>query len=203
MRAHGSKPGLRGSRQGELAMRWYRPRYGAGQLASSAVGDGADGRYGTGQLVSSAAAPIGSDAVSAGVCSGSFQCFGTKNRRMERNTRSARNGKAFGCFYGLERWNGKTPPLPPKGGEGEGFAGRHPDLGSVMADDRASKAAWVRENLPGCTAVADAFRAEFGDVRLVFAAEAGHVIGKPGPDGVKLSETVVGRMFPEKLEGRR
>ena len=72
-----------------------------------------------------------------------------------------------------------------------------------MADDRASKAAWVRENLPGCTTVADAFRAEFGDVRLVFASENGHVIGKPGPDGVKLSETVVGRMFPEKPEGRR
>ena len=203
MRAHGSKPGLRGSRQGELAVRCVGPRYGAGQLASSAAGDGMDGRYGIGQLVPSAAVPSGGDVVSAGVCSCSFRWFGTKNRRMERKTRSARNGKAFGCFYGLERENGKTPPLPPKGGEGEGFAGRQPDRWSVMADDRASKAAWVRENLPGCTAVADAFRAEFGDVRLVFAAEAGHVIGKPGPDGVKLSETVVGRMFPEKPEGRR
>lgn len=72
-----------------------------------------------------------------------------------------------------------------------------------MADDRESRAAWVRENLPGCTAVADVFRAEFGDVRLVFAAEAGHVIGKPGLEGVKLSDVVVGRMFPEKPEGRR
>ena len=46
-------------------------------------------------------------------------------------------------------------------------------------------------------------RAEFGEVRLVFAAEGGHVIGKPGPDGVKLSDTVVGRMYPEKQEGKR
>lgn len=62
---------------------------------------------------------------------------------------------------------------------------------------------WVADNLPAVAAFASAVRAEFGDVRLVFAAEAGHVIGKPGPDGVKLSETVVGRMYPEKPEGRR
>lgn len=203
MRAHGSDPGLRGSQQGEMAMGNTGPRYGAGQLASSAVIEGTAGRYGIGQLVPSAAVPSGGDVVSTGVCSGSFRWFGTKNRRMERKSRSARNGKDFGCFYSLERGNGKTPPLPPKGGEGEGFAGRRPDRWSVMADDRESRAAWVRENLPGCTAVAEAFRAEFGDVRLVFAAEAGHVIGKPGPAGVKLSETVVGRMYPEKPEGKR
>lgn len=62
---------------------------------------------------------------------------------------------------------------------------------------------WVADNLPDVAAFASAVRAEFGDVRLVFAAEAGHVIGKPGPDGVKLSETVVGRMYPEKPEGKR
>ncbi len=73
----------------------------------------------------------------------------------------------------------------------------------VMADDREQRAAWVRANLPECSAVAAAFRAEFGDLRLVYASENGHVIGKPGPGGVKLSETVVGRMYPEKPEGRR
>lgn len=62
---------------------------------------------------------------------------------------------------------------------------------------------WVAENLPTVAAFAAAMRAEFGDVRLVFAAEAGHVLGKPGPDGVKLSETVVGPMALAKPEGWR
>lgn len=62
---------------------------------------------------------------------------------------------------------------------------------------------WVRDNLPISAAIASEFKAVFGDVRLVFASENGHVLGKPGPDGVKLSETVVGRMFPEEPEGRR
>lgn len=180
-----------------------KPRDSIGQLVTSAVGYGTVWRNSIGQLVTSADVHEMGDVVSAGVCSCSFRLFGTKNRRVERKTRSASNGKAFGCFLVLERGNGKSPPLPPKGGEGEGIADRRPNRGSVMADDRESRAAWVRENLPGCAAVAEAFRAEFGDVRLVFAAEAGHVIGKPGPDGVKLSETVVGRMYPEKPEGRR
>jgi len=49
-----------------------------------------------------------------------------------------------------------------------------------MPTDRAeSMAEWVRENLPTCAAVAAEFKAEFGDVRLVYAKEAGHEIGKP------------------------
>lgn len=179
------------------------PRNSIGKLVTSAESCGTVWRNSIGQLVTSAAVHERGDVGSTGVCSGSFRLFGTKNRRMERKTRSARNGKAFGCFLVLERGNGKSHPLPPKGGEGEGIAGRRPNRGPVMADDRESRAAWVRENLPGCTAVAEAFRAEFGEVRLVFAAEAGHVIGRPGPDGVKLSETVVGLMYPEKPEGKR
>lgn len=62
---------------------------------------------------------------------------------------------------------------------------------------------WVAENLPAVAAFASAFRAEFGDVRLVFAAEGGHVIGRPGPEGVKLSETVVGKMALEKPAEKR
>ena len=62
---------------------------------------------------------------------------------------------------------------------------------------------WVRDNMPIIAAKASEFKSAFGDVRLVFASENGQVIGKPGPDGVKLSETVVGRMYPEKPEGRR
>lgn len=58
----------------------------------------------------------------------------------------------------------------------------------MMVADRQQLAAWVRENLPQCSAVAERFRAEFGDVRMVWASEGGHVLGKPGPDGVKLSD---------------
>ena len=44
------------------------------------------------------------------------------------------------------------------------------------------KAAWVRKNLPVCSAVASAFRAEFGaGVRMSWASENGHAIGKPIP----------------------
>ena len=63
-------------------------------------------------------------------------------------------------------WNeGTAIPSPLKGERGLPDAARIG--GSVMADDRESRAAWVRENLPGCAAVAEAFRAEFGDVRMV------------------------------------
>jgi len=71
-------------------------------------------------------------------------------------------------------------------------------------DRRADGAAWVRENLPGWAAVAAGFKAAFGELRLTWASEGGHVIGKLGPDGVKLSETVVGRMaLAKKMEKSR
>jgi hypothetical protein len=70
------------------------------------------------------------------------------------------------------------------------LGGNHPPLkGGVfspkkhsplpMPTDRAeSMAEWVRENLPTCAAIAAEFKAEFGDVRLVYAREAGHEIGR-------------------------
>lgn len=82
-----------------------------------------------------------------------------------------------------------TTPLGGVDGERE----RHsPEPTST--DRRAGGAEWVRENLPSVAAVATAFREEFGDVRLVHAVENGHEIGRPGTDGVKLSETHVGPM---------
>lgn len=41
---------------------------------------------------------------------------------------------------------------------------------------------WVAENLPTCASVANEFRKEFGDVRLVWARENGHEIGKRPED---------------------
>lgn len=57
---------------------------------------------------------------------------------------------------------------------------------------------WVRDNMPTVASVAGEFKAVFSEVRLVFASENGHVLGKPGPDGVRMSDTVVGRMFADR-----
>lgn len=59
---------------------------------------------------------------------------------------------------------------------------------------REEKRVWVNENMPTCAAVAASFREVFGDVRMVYASENGHVLGTPGPEGVKLSETGIGPM---------
>ena len=65
----------------------------------------------------------------------------------------------------------------------------------MMSDEsRDEKRKWVQDNMPTCAAIAAEFKNVFGDVRLVYASEAGHVIGKLGQDGVKLSDTVVGSM---------
>jgi hypothetical protein len=54
---------------------------------------------------------------------------------------------------------------------------------------------WVRDNLPECASVAAAFKAEFGDVRLTYASENGHVLGKESaePVGVKGHEQARGK----------
>lgn len=80
---------------------------------------------------------------------------------------------------------------PPKGGC---VVGERHSPEPTSTDRRAGGAEWVRENLPSVAAVAATFRAEFGDVRLTYASENGHEIGRPGQDGVKLSETHVGPM---------
>lgn len=64
----------------------------------------------------------------------------------------------------------------------------------MVARDRLDVAERVRTELPTCAALAADCRQVFGEVRLVHAVENGHVLGRPGPDGVKLSETVVGPM---------
>lgn len=57
------------------------------------------------------------------------------------------------------------------------------------------KRQWVRENLPVCAAFAAEVAAVFGqDVRMVYACEAGHTFGRPGPVGIRLSEMVIGPM---------
>lgn len=47
-----------------------------------------------------------------------------------------------------------------------------------------SDAQWVRENLPECASIAASFRAEFGDVRMTYASENGHVLGKESTEAV-------------------
>lgn len=56
----------------------------------------------------------------------------------------------------------------------------------------AERAAENRRRMPGVTAVVDEYREVFGDVRVVWAKEGGVEIGSKGPDGIKLSETLVG-----------
>lgn len=56
----------------------------------------------------------------------------------------------------------------------------------------SDRAAWVRENLPTCAAAAATFAAAFPGCRMTYASENGHVIGKPAPRGLKLSEIVIG-----------
>lgn len=60
----------------------------------------------------------------------------------------------------------------------------------------------VRDNLPTCASVADAFKAEFGSVRLVYASENGHELGKRIHDGVPLSETLCGPMVKQTNDKR-
>lgn len=67
-----------------------------------------------------------------------------------------------------------TPPPPPlKGGVG-GVGKDH----SPLPD--AERRQWLTENLPTVAGVVAQFAAEFGreNVRVVFASENGHVIGK-------------------------
>lgn len=73
-----------------------------------------------------------------------------------------------------ERQPGCSPTHnPPKGGCVVGESNP-----PAPASDRA---AWVRQNLPTCAAVAAGFRAAFGEVRLIYASENGHQIGTPIP----------------------
>lgn len=65
----------------------------------------------------------------------------------------------------------------------------------------SDRAAWVRENLPQCAAFAAACREVFGDVRMVYASENGHVIGQPGPEGISMAETEISGSWVQKPKG--
>lgn len=72
---------------------------------------------------------------------------------------------------------------------------RNQRIKEEMSDEQ-SRAAWLKENLPGVDAAVKQFAAVFGreNIKVVYAKENGHEIGKPGPDGVKLSEALVGSL---------
>lgn len=50
--------------------------------------------------------------------------------------------------------------------------------GAGNSEKRNEAAEWLATNLPTVAAFATAMRAEFGDVRLVYASENGHTLGK-------------------------
>ena len=54
--------------------------------------------------------------------------------------------------------------------------------------------------MPTVASAVDQFALAFGrsNLSVVYAKEGEHEFGKPGPDGVKLSDTVVGRMFADR-----
>ena len=49
----------------------------------------------------------------------------------------------------------------------------------------SDKSAWLRENLPVVASVVDQFAEAFGreNLRVVYASENGHVLGKPADQG--------------------
>jgi len=49
-----------------------------------------------------------------------------------------------------------------------------------------------RTSMPTITKIIDSFRKEFPDVRVTYASENGIVKGSKSPDGVKMSETLIG-----------
>jgi hypothetical protein len=49
-----------------------------------------------------------------------------------------------------------------------------------------------RISMPTITRLVDSFRKEFPDVRVTYASENGIVKGSKSPDGVKMSETLLG-----------
>lgn len=78
----------------------------------------------------------------------------------------------------------------------------NPPMPAPADADREEKARMVREAFPVCSAIAAEFEALFPGTRLCWLSEGGREIGKRGPDGVKLSETVVGPMALPKVERR-
>lgn len=61
-----------------------------------------------------------------------------------------------------------------------------------MRQQSTNRAAENRISMPTITRLVDSFRAEFPDVRVTYASENGIVKGTKFPDGVKMSETLIG-----------
>lgn len=83
--------------------------------------------------------------------------------------------RVAGLFSETERVERQAPPPHPSPLKGEGVGG---GVGLAAADHRAAKAEWVRQNLPICSPLAVEMRKAFGEVRLTYAIENGHSIGK-------------------------
>lgn len=79
----------------------------------------------------------------------------------------------------VERLERQAPPPHPSPLKGEGVGG---GVGlAADAQQRREAAEWVRLNLPDCSAFAAEVKAAFGEARMTFASENGHVVGKPTP----------------------
>lgn len=81
-------------------------------------------------------------------------------------------------LFEVERVERAAPPPHPSPLRGEGVGG---GVGLPASDGRRERADWVRSNLPICSEFAALVRETFGDCRMIYAEEAGHVIGKPTP----------------------
>lgn len=98
-----------------------------------------------------------------------------------------------GVFTKAERAERNHPPHPPLGGVGVGVV-------APVKPAKSDAAEWVRANLPICSAFSAEVKAAFGDCRLTFASEQGHVIGKPAADP---AFTVTGEALIASLTKRK
>ena len=62
----------------------------------------------------------------------------------------------------------------------------------AMRQQSTNRAEENRIRMPTITRLIDSLRAEFPDVRVTYASENGIVKGTKFPDGVKMSETLIG-----------
>jgi hypothetical protein len=96
-----------------------------------------------------------------------------------------RNANGFTVGTKAEQRNSGLSPLPPlRGGErGKDLPGEN--LGEKPVGDDRSK--WLKQNLPTVASVVDEFALAFGrsNLRVVYAEEAGHVLGKRSVDGLE------------------
>ncbi len=63
-----------------------------------------------------------------------------------------------------------------------------------MRQASADRAAENRKRMPVVASVVDDFRGVFGDVKVIHAKENGIEMGRPGEDGIRVCDTVIGSM---------